>query len=245
MAGGRYLAGKLAIVTGAGKLNGIGAAIASILAERGANIAITYRSNPASAAEVVKKIESLGVKAVAIQADATERSFGKELVAETLRIFNTQTIDILVNNAHHRPLNLSEIPFEEFDTTFHTNVRGPFLLMQAALPHLAPPGGRLVNIGSIVAKSGSTFANMYSGSKGVLNGVSLGWAEELGARGITANVVSPGPVETDLAVTEDMPVARKCRVEQYIKRNGRPEEVAAAVAFVASPAGVVCYAAGY
>ncbi|KAK2801375.1 hypothetical protein FQN50_007760 [Emmonsiellopsis sp. PD_5] len=259
MAGDKYLAGKLAIVTGAGKLNGIGAAIASVLAERGANIAITYRSNPASAAEVVKKIESLGVKAVAIHADATERSFGKELVAETLRIFNTQTIDILVNNAVSSPLlnrnwlkqtitqsllkgsiaghsTLSEIPFEEFDTTFHTNVRGPFLLMQAALPYLASPGGRVVNIGSIVAKNGSTFANMYSGSKGALNSMSLGWAEELGARGITVNVVSPGPVETDLAVIEDTPVARKFRVEQYIKRNGRPEEVAAAVAFVASPA---------
>ncbi|KAK2734009.1 hypothetical protein FQN55_003070 [Onygenales sp. PD_40] len=200
MAGDQYLAGKLAI------------------------IAITYRSNPASAAEVVKKIESLGVRAVAIHADATERSFGKELVAETLRIFNTQTIDILVNNAGSITghSTLSEIPFEEFDTTFHTNVRGPFLLMQAALPHLTSPGGRVVNIGSIVAKNGSTFANMYS--------------EELGARGITVYVVSPGLVETDLAVTEDTPVARKLRVEQYIKRNGRPEEVAAAVAFVASPA---------
>lgn len=107
--------------------------------------------------------------------------------------------------------------------------------MQAALPHLASPGGRVVNVSSVVARNGSTNANYYSGSKAALNSMSLGWAEELGPKGITVNVVAPGPIATDLVAPESHPLMQKFRVEQYIKRNGTAEEVAEVIGFFASP----------
>ena len=127
------------------------------------------------------------------------------------------------------------MPVEDFDWTFHTNVRGPYLLFQAALPHLSSPGGRVINIGTVVAKNGSVNANIYSGSKGAMNSISLGWAEQLGPKGITVNVVSPGPIETDMVLPNEHPLSQKFRVEQYIKRNGTPKEVADTIAFLASP----------
>jgi 3-oxoacyl-[acyl-carrier protein] reductase len=107
--------------------------------------------------------------------------------------------------------------------------------MQAALPYLASPGGRIINVGTVVAKNGTVHGNLYSGTKGALNSMSLGWAEQLGPKGITVNVVSPGPIATDLVTPESHPLTQKFRVEQYIKRNGEPEEVAEVIGFLASP----------
>jgi 3-oxoacyl-[acyl-carrier protein] reductase len=200
-------------------------------------IVIHYGKNAAAAAETVKRIENLGVKAVAISADQRSETFGKDLVGATLEVFKTSTIDIIVNNAGGGAFyeNLAAHPVDSFDWHFQTNVRGPFLLLQAALPHLASPGGRIVNVSTVVARNGTTHANLYSGSKGALNSMSLGWAEELGPRGITVNVVAPGPIATDLVAPESHPLTQKFRVEQYIKRNGTPEEVAEVIGFLASP----------
>ncbi|PGH23878.1 hypothetical protein AJ80_02127 [Polytolypa hystricis UAMH7299] len=237
MAKDQYLAGKIAIVTGASKPNGIGAATAYTLAEHGASIVIHYGKNGAAAAETVKRIESLGVKVVAISADQTSKTFGQDVVNAALNAFDTKTIDIIVNNAGviNMRENLESTPVDDFDWFFHTNVRGPFLLMQAALPYLASPGGRIINIGSIVSRNGTAQANFYSSSKGALNSMTRGWAEELGPKGITVNVVAPGPIDTDLAAPEDHPITQKLRVEQYIKRNGKVEEVAEVIGFLASP----------
>lgn len=92
-----------------------------------------------------------------------------------------------------------------------------------------------MSISSVVARNGTVRWNLYSGTKGALNSMSLGWAEELGPMGITVNVVSPGPIDTDMATPEQDPLTRKFRVEQYIKRNGTPEEVGEMVGFLASP----------
>jgi NAD(P)-dependent dehydrogenase (short-subunit alcohol dehydrogenase family) len=131
--------------------------------------------------------------------------------------------------------NLESVPVGDFDMLFRINVRGPFLLFQAALLYLSSPGGRVVNIGSVVSRNGTVHGNLYSGTKAALSTMALGWAEQLGPKGITVNTVVPGPIDTDLATPDDHPLTRKFRVEQYIKRNGTPVEVAETVGFLASP----------
>ena len=118
---------------------------------------------------------------------------------------------------------------------FRTNVRGPLLLVQAALPYLASPGGRIVNVGSIVGRIGSLAGNVYSATKGALGTIALGWGEQLGPKGITVNTVVPGPIETDKILPEDHPMVKRFRSEQYIKRNGTTTEVAETILFLASP----------
>ncbi|KAH8810804.1 putative short-chain dehydrogenases/reductase [Xylogone sp. PMI_703] len=233
----QYLAGKLAIVTGASKGNGIGAATAYSLASHGANIVVHYFKNSDAAAQTVQKLEALGVKAAAIYADQQSPTFGKDIVEASLQAFNTNTIDIIVNNAAAAVAheNLESVPVEDFDWHFHINVRGPFLLMQASLPYLASPGGRIINISSVMARSGTSQGNFYSASKAALSAMSLGWAEQLGQKEITVNVISPGPIATDRIRPEDHPVTQKVRAQQYIKRNGTTSELAEVIGFLASP----------
>ncbi|TAQ91270.1 hypothetical protein B7494_g426 [Chlorociboria aeruginascens] len=229
--------GKLAIITGASKLNGIGFATAHGLAEGGADLLLTYNSNKSAAEAVVANLQSLGVKVVAVQANASSATFGEDLIKATLQAFPGRKIDIIVNNAGNAtfqdaPQNAA---LDEFDALFHPNVRGPHLLIKAALPYLSSPGGRIVNIGSIVARTGSKYAAFYSSSKAALSTLSLAWAEELGEKGITVNVVSAGPTATDYAPPEEAPLTQKFRAQQYIKRNGTIEEVAHVILFAASP----------
>jgi len=200
-------------------------------------IVLHYNSNKDAAEKSAAEIKKLGVKVAVVQSDASKVTFGQEIVDSTLKAFPQRAIDIIVNNAGHAVFNesIASAAVEDFDAMFHANVRGPFVLMQAALPHLTRPGGRIINISSVVARNGSKFAILYSATKGALNSMTLGWAEELGEQGITANVVAPGPIATDYAPPEEHPLTQKFRVEQYIKRNGRAEEVAAAVLFVAGP----------
>ncbi|KAF1814691.1 NAD(P)-binding protein [Eremomyces bilateralis CBS 781.70] len=237
MAKDQYLAGKLALVTGASKANGIGAAVAYLLAEHGADVAITYNKNATAAEETTSRIRKLGAKAVAIQANQSSESYGEALINLVLKTFDTTTIDIIVNNAGTSipSAGIEQTPISDFDAHFLTNVRGPWLLIQAAIPHLPSPGGRIVNVGSILSKNGSMYLQLYSGSKAALATLSLAWAEELGPKGITVNTVSPGPIGTDLAAEEGHPLMQKFRWEQYIKRSGETEEVAAAIGFLASP----------
>jgi 3-oxoacyl-[acyl-carrier protein] reductase len=204
---------------------------------------------------------------VAIPVDQESETFGQDLIQATLKAFNTETIDIIVNNAVsgflHMDLanfvlpdmirvpryswlffqqgtgnfyaNIESTPIKDFDWMFRTNVRGPLLLVQAALPYLASPGGRIVNLGSVVSRNGSSAGNVYSATKGALSTIALGWGEQLGPKGITVNTVVPGPIETDMVFPEDHPLVQKFRSEQYIKRNGTTTEVAEAILFLASP----------
>ncbi|PYI04730.1 putative short-chain dehydrogenases/reductase [Aspergillus sclerotiicarbonarius CBS 121057] len=231
------LRGKLAIVTGAGKSNGLGFAIASALADQGADIVLHYNTSQSAAEQNVAVLQARGVHAVAVQADAASTTFGSDLVSATQAAFPGRTIDILINNAGRASFNptLDAVPLDEFDALFHANVRGPFLLLQAALPHLRTPGARIINIGTVVAQIGTKWAQLYSGSKSALTTMTLGWAEALGPRGITANVVSPGPIHTDMAPDEGHELTQRFRSEQSLKRNGTVQEVAAAVLFLASP----------
>lgn len=184
----------------------------------------------------MQKLQDIGVKAIAVQADASNLSFGETIVNATLQAFPGRKINIIVNNAGDARFanSIMEARVEEFDDMFYANVRGPFLLLQAALPHLASPGGRIINVGSGISRMGSRFANLYSATKGALNSMTLGWAEQLGEKGITVNVVAPGPIDTDYVPPEEHELVQKFRMAQHIKRNGTATEVANVILFVAS-----------
>ncbi|KAH8647821.1 putative short-chain dehydrogenases/reductase [Xylariales sp. PMI_506] len=241
----KILEGKLAIVTGAGKPNGVGFAAAKLLAENGTDIVIHYNSSQAAALQNVQTLKNLGVQAIAVQADAASVTFGKTIVDATVQAFPGRKIDILVNNAGTISAfpRLADFTVEAFDAVFHINVRSILLLIQAAEPHLAEAtatgastGARIVNISSIAARIGIAPANLYGGSKAALHSMTRGWAEELAPRGITVNAALLGPIETDMVFPEDNPYTQKFRTDQFIKRNGSPAEAAAAILFLASPA---------
>ncbi|KAI5459478.1 hypothetical protein BGZ63DRAFT_360623 [Mariannaea sp. PMI_226] len=227
--------GKVAIVTGSSKLNGIGAAIALGLAKKGASILVHYSSAAGPAEEVVKAIEAVGARSIAVKADASAADFGTVLVNAALKGFQTNTIDIVVNNAGTAAMTtgIADVPFEQWDQVFHVNVRGPFLLIQAALPYMKT-GGRIINVSSIIARLGSYMLPVYGASKGALNALTLALAEELGPKGITINTLSPGPIDTDLAM-EGSPVAARLEANQHIKRMGTTRECAIAAEYLAHP----------
>ncbi|KAI1050820.1 hypothetical protein LB507_009237 [Fusarium sp. FIESC RH6] len=235
MSSEQYLAGKTAIVTGSSKLNGIGAATALSLAKHGANIVVHYASSAEGADKVVQEIKKLGVQAIAVKADSSSENFGTDIVKATLEGLNTKTIDIVVNNAGQATFHpeIAAIPATAWDDIFRTNVRGPFLLIQAALPHM-PRGGRIINIGSIAGKLGISPLTVYGTSKAALTFMSTAMAGELAGKGITINVVSPGPTATDMTM-EGTPIGEILRSHQVDKREGTPQEIADAVLFVASP----------
>lgn len=195
---------------------------------------VHYNSNGAAAAEVVALIEKRGVKAVAAKADASSTSFGTELVRAALDGLGTETIDIIVNNAgvaFPHP-EIAAVDVDAWDKTMHANVRGPFLLIQAALPHMRT-GGRIVNVGSIAGKLGIPMLTVYGASKAALTTMSISMKDELAEKGITINVVSPGPISTDLSM-DGTPVGDKLLAVQAIKREGHPDEVAKSILFLAS-----------
>ena len=232
---GQTLKGKTALVTGSGKITGIGAATAIALAEQGANVAIHYSTSAGPAQEVLGKLKSLGVQATAIQSDATKANFGTVLVEETLKAFGTDTIDIVVNNAGTAAIHqgIESVPFEAWDDVYHVNVRAPYLLIQAAVPHMKA-GGRIVNIGSIVGKLGHEWLVVYGSAKGAVNAMTVALAQELGPKGITINVVAPGPIKTEMSMV-GTPIFDKLMNNAHIKREGTTSEVAASIAFLASP----------
>ena len=201
-----------------------------------AQIVLHYNFNASAAEQSAAKIQELGVKTVMVQADAASLTFGDDIINATTKAFPGRRVDILVNNAGLATIQegAEKAVVSEFDAMFHTNVRGPDLLIRATLPHMSTPGGRIVNVGTVVSRTGSKFATYYSSSKAALNTLSLAWAEELGERGITVNIVAPGPIQTDYAPPEEFDLTRNFRAQQYVKRNGTAEEVASAILFVSS-----------
>ncbi|WP_395774562.1 SDR family NAD(P)-dependent oxidoreductase [Agrobacterium pusense] len=226
------LAGKNALVTGGSR--GIGAAIARALSGKGANVAITYERSAESAAQLVRAIQAEGGTAVAIQADSADPAAIQHAVDETVRALGG--LDILVNNAAiGRYNNIADFAVEDLDALLAVNVRGPVLASKAAIPHLKE-GGRIINIGSagadrIVGVPGT----VYYMTKGALQAFNRGLARELGARDITVNLVQPGSTNTD-SNPETGESADYQRGLTALGRFNQPEDVAAAVAFLATPA---------
>jgi 3-oxoacyl-[acyl-carrier protein] reductase len=227
----RKLEGKIALVTGASR--GIGAAIAKRLAADGARVAITYARGAEAASAVVKAIESAGGKAIAIQADATDARAVQAAVEKV--VGSLGKLDVLVNNAGTAiPKKFEDTTLEELDQVINLNVRGVFIATQAALKHMNN-GGRIVMIGSCVGERMMTPGLVpYSATKSAIRMFTQGLSREVGDRGITVNNIQPGPIDTDLN-----PAAGEWAVPQKaataLNRYGTVDEVAALVAFVASP----------
>jgi 3-oxoacyl-[acyl-carrier protein] reductase len=225
------LAGKVAFVTGSSR--GIGAAIAKRLAADGAKVGITFTKGADAAAAVVKEIEAAGGKAIALQADATDGAAVKAAIDKTVSTFGR--LDILVNNAGTAiPSTFEEATLEDLDRIIDINIRGVFIATKAALKHIKD-GGRIISIGSCVGERIMTPGlAAYAATKGAVKMFTQGLAREVGSRGITVNNVQPGPIDTDLN-----PAAGDWATPQIantsLKRYGHVNEVAALVAFVASP----------
>jgi NAD(P)-dependent dehydrogenase (short-subunit alcohol dehydrogenase family) len=227
------LTGKRALVTGASR--GIGAAIALALAKAGADVAITYSASPDRAAEVVRGIEALGRRGTAIQADSADPAAIRRSVEEAVGALGG--LDILVNNAGiARGGPLETMRLEDIDAILDVNIRSVVLASQAAIPHLGQ-GGRIVNIGSCLAERvAMPGISVYSMSKSALISLTRGLSRELGPRGITVNIVHPGPTDTDMNPA-DGPQADGQRQLVSLGHYGQPEDIAAAVVFLAGPGG--------
>jgi 3-oxoacyl-[acyl-carrier protein] reductase len=223
------LAGKVALVTGGSR--GIGAAVAVRLAEEGADVVLTYEQAADRAAEVVARIESAGARGLAIRADCAVPSEVEGAVERAVGAFGR--LDVLVNNAAvFLAAPLEELSAEQVDRTLAVNVRGPFTAAQAAARHMGR-GGRIVNVGSNVGER-AVFPGLtlYAMSKTALGGLTRGLARELGPRGITVNLVHPGPTDTD-ANPADGAGAEAVAGFTALGRYARPGEVAAMVVHLA------------
>jgi 3-oxoacyl-[acyl-carrier protein] reductase len=227
----KKLEGKFALVTGGSR--GIGAAIARHLASEGASVAITYAKDATAANAVVKAIQGSGGKAFEIQADSVDAEAIKNAVAKTVEAFGS--LDILVNNAGTAiPKPFEEATIEELDHVLSLNVRAVFIATQMALKHMNK-GGRIITIGSCVGERNYTPGlAAYAATKGAVKMFTQSLSREVGGRGITVNNVQPGPIDTDLnPASGDWATPQKANTA--LNRYGTVDEVAALVAFVASP----------
>ncbi|MEV0204031.1 SDR family oxidoreductase [Streptomyces sp. NPDC050788] len=223
------LHGKAALVTGGSR--GIGAATALRLAREGADVALTYVNGKETAEEVVRRIEALGRRAVALRADAAdadEAAGAVERAAEALG-----GLDVLVNNAGVGVLGpLEGLSLADVDRVLAVNVRGVFLTSQAAAGRMRA-GGRIITIGTCMSQRvpgpGGT---LYATSKSALIGLTKALARELGGRGITANIVHPGPTDTDMNPA-DGPYAEGQAAMTALGRFATAQEVAETVAHLA------------
>ncbi len=223
---GRPLAGKVALVTGAAKR--IGRTIALRLAANGADVAITYRGSQAEAEQTVRELAALGVEALAIRADLEDAEDIRQAVASAIDEFGR--LDILVNNAGvFESASLEEITVEHWDRMFATNTRAPFLMAQAALPHLRKTSGRIINIGSLGGAHPWATHGHYCTSKAALHMLSQvmakAWAPEISVNCVAPGMIVQGEVgEAYAEFAERTPM----------RRNGTAADVAAAVEFFAT-----------
>jgi len=224
------LKGKRALVTGASR--GIGAAIAVELAAEGADVAITYEKSAERAAEVVSAIRAHGRKGVAIQADSADVTAVQASIEKTVRELGG--LDILVNNAGIlRVGGLKDNSIADIDALLDVNVRSPIVASKAALAHLTK-GGRIITIGSYFAdRVPAPVLTVYSATKSALVAFTKGLARELGPNEITVNLVQPGSIDTDMNPSHG-PFGDTLRQFMALGHFGKPEDIAAACAFLVS-----------
>ncbi|MBI5834550.1 MAG: 3-oxoacyl-ACP reductase FabG [Armatimonadetes bacterium] len=226
------LSGKRALVTGAAR--GIGRAIALALAEAGADVVINYRSSAQAASDVVAAIEAMGRRAVAVAGDVSVEDDVKALLAATDQALGG--LDILVNNAGLvRDKYLNYMTLGEWDEVIDVNLKGSFLCSKHAVRALCKsPAGRIINVSSVAGLRGDALRANYSAAKAGVIGLTKATARELAKRGVTANAIAPGIIETEM--TESMPAPRRETMLSQIPlgRFGNPNEVAGLVVFLAT-----------
>jgi len=226
------LEGKAAVVTGASR--GIGRAIAVELAKRGARVIVNYAKDAEGANAGVEAIQAAGGEAKAVQADVSDLKAAEGLIKAAVEAYGS--LDILVNNAGTtRDMVIMMMPESDWDTVIRTNLKSAFNCSKAAVKTMMRKRyGRIVNITSVAGIAGNAGQTNYSASKAGLIGFTKALAREVAARNITVNAVAPGFVPT--ALTNDLPAELKDASLKAIPlgRWGAPEEVAYAVAFLAS-----------
>ncbi len=226
-------AGKIALVTGGSR--GIGKAIAEALAENGANVAISYSTSAEKAEAVAASLKDKGVRAAAFRADQANAEEVDELVRKVAEWFGR--LDILVNNAGvfvTGPLGDDEQKLSEFDRQFAINVGGVTTAIRAAVGYMGE-GSRIISIGSVLGEQvGFPGLADYAATKAAVAAYTRGWARDLGPKGITVNTIQPGPINTDMN-PDNTDFATTLKQGTALGRYGHPEEVAAAVLFLASP----------
>jgi NAD(P)-dependent dehydrogenase (short-subunit alcohol dehydrogenase family) len=227
------LEGKVAIVTGGG--SGIGRAIAAAFAQEGAHVVICGRDQVRLNA-AAREIATGGADCVAISSDLRESGAVDKLVNATVERF--KAIHILVNNAGVLiPGTAESLSEDQWEQTFSTNVRGPWLLARAALPHLrAAGGGSIINIGSVLSTLGAPNRVAYAASKGAVLAMTRAMALDHAAEKIRVNCICPGIVETEMVAAFNMDEAtRKRRLAMHpLGRFGQPQDIAGLAVFLAS-----------
>jgi 3-oxoacyl-[acyl-carrier protein] reductase len=221
---------KPVLITGASR--GIGRATALLLAEQGYDLGLNYLGSEEGGRDVQDKVGSCGARAVLLKADVGDELQVGMMVAAFVKEFGG--IFGLVNNAGvYDRRHFSDISLEEWERAIRVNLTGTFLCCRAALPYILE-GGRIVNLSSNLAKQGSTRGAHYAAAKAGVIGFTRSLARELAPRKITVNAVAPGPTETDI-IASDTPEKRAERLRMIpLGRVGRPEEIAAAVAYFLS-----------
>jgi len=228
----KLLDGKVAVVTGASR--GIGRAIALELAGRGARVVVNYNRSADAAADVVAAIEADGGQATAVQADVSDLSQAQALIQAAVKAYGR--LDVLVNNAGvTRDQLILMMKEEDWDTVVRVNLKSMFNTCKAAARvMLRQRYGRIVNISSVSGIAGQGGQTNYSAAKAGVIGFTKSLAKELGSRQVTVNVVAPGLIPTDLTADLAEELCQKAIDLTPLGRLGRAEEVAYAVAFLAS-----------
>jgi 3-oxoacyl-[acyl-carrier protein] reductase len=225
---------KIAVVTGASK--GIGAGIAKRLAAEGASVVVNYASSADGATRIVDEITQAGGTAVAVGASVTNEGDVTRLFDEVRRVFGR--VDVLVNNAGlYAPAPIESLSVEEYHRHFDTNVLGLLLVTKACLPLFPTTGGSMVNISSVVSTLAPPAAAIYVGTKGAVDSITKSLAKELAPRKIRVNAVRPGFVITEGTHAAGMAGGEFeawAVANSPLGRAGRPEDIAASVAFLAS-----------
>jgi len=228
---------KIALVTGGSR--GLGRNIALALARKGLDVILTYNSKADEAQEVVKEIEGMGRKAAALQLNVgdskTFSTFFTQVAAVLSETFDAAKFNYLVNNAgigYYIPF--AETPEDKFDELMNIHLKGTFFLTQKALPHMADGGG-IVNISSGLARITQVGSSAYATMKGAVETLTRYMAKELGERGIRANVVAPGAIETDFGggrVRDNKDINQFIASQTALGRVGLPDDIGGVVAFL-------------
>ena len=231
---------RITLITGANR--GLGRSAALKLAEQGSDLILTYRSHADEAAAVVKRAVALGRRAVALPLDLTATTsfpaFAAQVRTALREHWQREQFDALVNNAGSGGhATVADTTADDFDSLFAVHLKGPFFLTQALLPLIAD-GGRILNVSSGLTRFSVPGYAAYASMKGGIEVLTRYLAKELGPRGITANVIAPGAIETDFGggrVRDDADLNRFLASQTALGRVGQPDDIGEAIAGLLAP----------